>query len=504
MPTLLIDTHHVTVPEGATLLAAARAAGVALPTLCHDSDLESHQAGCMVCVVEDLDSGNLLPACVAPAREGARIATNTTAVHDARRQTLAMLLSDHPADCEAPCQLGCPCRLEIPALLQALAQEDSRAAWEIIHRSMALPSLLCRVCSAPCEKVCRRATLDEALAIRSLQTSATAAQRPVLERAVPSGKRVTIVGAGPTGLAAAFFLQRRGHACLLIESRSAIGGALPEQRAEAAAALALDWPALSALGAVLRLECRAGETLPLATMAVESDAIVLACGEEGVATLAAGFGVACRDGFVAVASGTFQTNHPHIFAAGGAIRRCRLAATANGQGRALAAAVDAWLHGRAPADGASDRFRSRAGRLEPEELATWAPPEAPPATRRAADNAREAARCLRCDCRRAADCRLREACQAAGVQGAAARAPRRDARRIVAPGGVVVEHAKCIVCGICVRLTRQRGDALGLAFIGRGFDVRIGPPAGYSWNDLSGEMLRAAAAHCPTGALSRM
>ena len=69
--------------------------------------------------------------------------------------------------------------------------------------------------------------------------------------------------------------------------------------------------------------------------------------------------------------------------------------------------------------------------------------------------------------------------------------------------GVVVEPAKCILCGICVRLAETMDRGIGPAFHGRGFDMRIGPPLGREWTDIPPKTLLACADACPTGALAR-
>ena len=64
------------------------------------------------------------------------------------------------------------------------------------------------------------------------------------------------------------------------------------------------------------------------------------------------------------------------------------------------------------------------------------------------------------------------------------------------------ESGKCIACGICVTLTREMGEDLGLAFIGRGFDVRVGVPFDAPLKDALRQAARRCVTHCPTGALA--
>jgi len=113
-----------------------------------------------------------------------------------------------------------------------------------------------------------------------------------------------------------------------------------------------------------------------------------------------------------------------------------------------------------------------------------------------------AGRCCHCDCRAAGNCRLRVLAQEYEVDPKAFSGEhRRQFEFIRQPGGVIFESGKCISCGICVELAAQARVPLGLTFIGRGFDLKIGVPL----NGPLAEGLRQAAEdcvkHCPTGAL---
>jgi ferredoxin len=495
MPTLTIDGRAVTVPPGATLLEAARQAGLFVPTLCHDPALRP-EAGCMVCVVEDLDTGRLLPACVAPAREGSRIASDSPVVQASRRSALEMLLSDHPADCEAPCQRSCPSRLDIPAMLRAQAAGDADAALAIVHRTIALPAVLGHICPAPCEKVCRRGVLDAPLAICILKRLAAAFGRPRLSAPAATGRRVTIIGAGPTGLAAACFLRLHGHVCRLLEAKPRAGGRLldgPGARLPPEA-LAADLATLATLGIEPQCGFRAGGAKPLASLAAESDALVLACGEAAAAPLAEELGLTARDGRIVIDRQRFQTSRAGIFAAGAATHPCRLAVIANAHGRLLAEHVPP-----------HSRFSAHAGRIEAEALRTMGGADWTRATDVATpdDVRREAQRCLSCDCLRRESCRLRRICEIAHVSAPASHDPAgRRIIRLQTAAGVTVEPAKCISCNICVRLAATMHATLGPALNGRGFEQRITPPLGRSWDEIPADVLRACALHCPTGALA--
>ena len=136
-------------------------------------------------------------------------------MHEARRTALELLLSDHLGDCVAPCQFGCPAKMDIPTMLRQIAAGKFREAIATVKRDIALPAMLGRICPAPCEKVCRRGDHDGAVSICLLKRLVAdvdlASDDPYLPACKPStGKRVAIVGAGPTGLSAAYYLRAVG------------------------------------------------------------------------------------------------------------------------------------------------------------------------------------------------------------------------------------------------------------------------------------------------------
>ncbi|HOF18521.1 MAG TPA: 2Fe-2S iron-sulfur cluster-binding protein [Phycisphaerae bacterium] len=115
----------------------------------------------------------------------------------------------------------------------------------------------------------------------------------------------------------------------------------------------------------------------------------------------------------------------------------------------------------------------------------------------------EAARCLHCDCRAARTCALRHWAEVYGARpGRYAGAPRRAFEQRLDHPRVVFEPGKCIDCGLCVRICQRRGERLGLAFVGRGFDVRVGVPLGGALSDALTTAAEECVSACPTGALA--
>ena len=156
-------------------------------------------------------------------------------------------------------------------------------------------------------------------------------------------------------------------------------------------------------------------------------------------------------------------------------------------------------------------FSNLMGRLEPGELKAFLQsaslgPRASPCSACAAGLSRreaagEASRCLHCDCRSSGNCVLQHYAQVYGADANRFHAKRATFEQQIQPGGVIFEPGKCILCGICVKLTELAREPLGLTFIGRGFDVRIGTPLNRTIDDGLQKVAQEVVYHCPTGAL---
>ncbi len=164
---LTINGQRHQVDEGTRVIAACRAAGIEVPTLCW-LEGQAHFTSCMVCVVKDVRLGRLIPACSAPVTDGMEIETDTDEVGDARRVALELLLSEHVGDCRAPCQRVCPLQLDIPRMIRQIEAGDLAAAAQTVQQAQTQADVTCAECKAPCEKACRRGRVDQPVAIRRL------------------------------------------------------------------------------------------------------------------------------------------------------------------------------------------------------------------------------------------------------------------------------------------------------------------------------------------------
>ena len=524
-----MDGRSVRVPVGTTLMEAARLLGITVPSLCFSEGLP-HHTSCMVCLVEDLGAGRLVPSCATPAEEGQKVRTGGERVLTARRRALELLLSEHAGDCEAPCVRACPAGADIPGMARRLGRGDWSGALAAMLVHLPLAGSLAMVCPAPCERACRRGHVDSRVAICSLKRAVAGAgltgPAPYTPQpALSTGKSVAVVGAGPAGLSTAYFLALGGSRCIVIDERSAPGGMLrralsperlPGQVLDADVAL------LRRLGVELRLGEAVRPGRSMQEIRESHDALVLAVGsgERLVELLGQS---------AAIDPGSGATELPGVFAGGNAVRSAPMRMTVRGvaEGRKLARSVLHFLDGRHPS-AVRQRFDSRRETLRPDDLAFLAREAALRAARsqaalqaarswaaraqisRPAPEAAEveaseveARRCLDCGCSRRRTCSLRGL--ADDMQADGRRFPRDGAaplERARGAGGLSLEPGKCIRCGICIRIAEKGGDRPGLAFTGRGTDARVSVPFG---GDIGAALPATAAecvACCPTGALA--
>ncbi|MCR4964012.1 MAG: putative selenate reductase subunit YgfK [Firmicutes bacterium] len=128
----------------------------------------------------------------------------------------------------APCQNNCPLEQDIPGYLQAMAAGDAAKALAIICRRNPLPFITGSICPHTCESGCNRRYLDRALAIRRLKLQAAEAGYDEFVRNLPpvraNGRKAAVIGGGPAGMAAAYFLAEAGFETHLFEKEAQLGG----------------------------------------------------------------------------------------------------------------------------------------------------------------------------------------------------------------------------------------------------------------------------------------
>ena len=517
MPRITIDQREVEVPPGATILEAARKLGIDVPTLCYFEGFPP-STSCLVCMVKIKGNGRLVPSCATEAVEGMQIESETEEVHRVRRSALELLLSDHVGDCLAPCHFTCPAHMDIPMMLRQITSEDLGEAIVTVKQDIALPAILGRICPKPCEKGCRRAKADGAVAVCGLKRFVAdvdlASGDPYLPECKPdSGKRVAVVGAGPAGLAAAWHLRQAGHACTVFDEAPRPGGRLWNETTEEELprdVLEAEVDLILRLGVELKPNTPVGENPTLADLRKDFDAVLVACGaiaKDRIEQL----GLKAAKRGIEVDRQTYQTGTPGVFAAGNAIRTKGLVVRSVADGKEAAVAIDQFLSGQ-PVTGSPMPFSTRIGRLEDDELADLvaaagqAPRHEPEADTAAGftqdEAAQQAGRCLHCDCRALAGCKLRRYAAQYGADPNRYRGQRARLVQDLQHSAVIYEPGKCINCELCIQIATAAGEPLGLTFVGRGFDVRVGVPFSRSLAEALSKVAAQCVAACPTAALS--
>ena len=164
---LTINKIKVEAHEGETILEVAKKAGVKIPHMCYVPGYE-HKPSCMVCIVKNLNNGQLLPSCSSLVMDGMEIETDNEEIHEMRKMSLELLLSDHRADCEAPCVIACPQNLNVEGVLYYYDKGDFQKARKLMAAVFDLPTIACDECKGPCEKICRRGMVDEHVEIKAI------------------------------------------------------------------------------------------------------------------------------------------------------------------------------------------------------------------------------------------------------------------------------------------------------------------------------------------------
>ncbi|MDR1209474.1 MAG: FAD-dependent oxidoreductase [Clostridiales bacterium] len=283
MPTITINGVLMAFDAGERVLSVVRRAGFAIPTLCDDARVPPTGA-CGMCVVEMSGTPRLARACSTEAKDGMSVVTESARISRSRRAALSLLLSDHRGDCRPPCQLACPGDTDCQGYVGLIANGEASAARELIMERIPFPASIGRVCPHPCEKKCRRANVDEPIAIAALKRFAGDALLDGAGAETPppvSGASVAVVGGGPSGLSAAYYLRRLGRAVTVFDAQPMMGGMLrygiPEYRLPKAV-LDKEIARIRLPGIEFRNNARLGRDISIESLRAEYGAVVLAVG----------------------------------------------------------------------------------------------------------------------------------------------------------------------------------------------------------------------------------
>ncbi len=222
---ITLDGQEIPVATEQTILEVCKENGIAIPTFCDDEQLEP-DGSCRMCVVE-LEEHGLVTSCNTRVADGMVIRTDSDLVISTRKKTLETMLAEHHGDCVAPCQIACPAGIDIQGYLALIARGAYTEAVHLIKERLPLPGIIGRVCPHPCETACRRNIVDDPLPICALKRyAADHSEDYIPEIKSPSGFKVAVVGSGPAGLSAAYYLAEEGHSVTIFEALPKSGGML--------------------------------------------------------------------------------------------------------------------------------------------------------------------------------------------------------------------------------------------------------------------------------------
>lgn len=505
MATLIIDNKTIEVKPGTRLIEAARQNGIDIPSLCYHRDLP-HYSSCMVCMVKDTVKDKFIPSCSAIAEDGMEIDASGDDVIRLRREALSMLLSEHRAECEAPCRLVCPAGLNIPLLNRYLSAGEISKAGELAFTDMGLPSISCMLCPAYCENACRRKMIDHSIAISELVTRSSQLFNDGVPLLLPpAAKKIAIAGGGASGLITAFNLTLEGHLCTIFEKEQIAGGSINEEfRKNGLQSHIADDEIrrLLASGININYGVTVDESYIKEKLIPEYDAIIIATSTPPVLA-----GAEIAASFILTGGDTLILCDKHLFLAGNAAKENKQIIRRLGQAKKTARGIGRFL-ASGETGGETKRFNSTTGAIAIDEKHEWLK-ECPESSTRydkpsgVEQMTAEALNCLHCDCRASSDCQLRDLCDRMEVKNPKEKQSGHPIqKKIDKQQRVIFEQAKCIKCGLCVRVTNPGTNEPSLCFTGRGFMTLISEPLAFSFTEITGRDIERAINICPTGALT--
>jgi NADPH-dependent glutamate synthase beta subunit-like oxidoreductase len=355
-------------------------------------------------------------------------------------------------ECAPTCSAACPIHVDVRSVMLEAAQGHFGAALKVLQKTLPFPGIVGRVCTHPCQAICKRMEAGESISIAALEQACAEYGAPAEKpRVLPRrGKRVAIAGAGLSGLTAAYDLARKGYEVVLFEAGDRLGGSLwnvpepvvPRQVLRSETAL------VETVGAQVRLNT-AVHTADLAQLGAEFGAVYLATGSGGEP-----FGLALdAQGHIQVDPVSFGTSQAGMFAGGGLLRdagECSVIHSIS-DGRRAATSIDRYLQ-QVSLTASRTNEGAYTTRLYTNTVGSPALPAVPMAdpaqgyTR--AEATREAQRCLQCECMECV-----KVCEYLKHYG---RYPRKYVREIYNNLSIVKGERKtnqfinsCSLCGLC-------------------------------------------------------
>jgi formate dehydrogenase major subunit len=234
--TIKINGKEISAEPGKTILQVARDNGFDIPAMCYEPRLEPHRS-CLICSVEEMKSRKVLISCAVPVADGMEIETDSPAAVASRKAALELLLSNHYADCKGPCNVNCPASVDIQGYLALAGEGKYLEALELVRETNPMPLMCGRVCVRYCESNCRRNFTDSPAALNFVKRYVADLEYDNLPKPLPvpkNGKKIAVIGSGPSGLTCAYFLALKGYPVTIFEAQPKLGGmvryGIPEYR----------------------------------------------------------------------------------------------------------------------------------------------------------------------------------------------------------------------------------------------------------------------------------
>ncbi|RWX50162.1 NADPH-dependent glutamate synthase beta chain, partial [Candidatus Electrothrix marina] len=227
-----------------------------------------------------------IKSCATPVEEGMVIITENDAIKTHRQKRIAALASIHFGDCKAPCSLTCPGQINVQGYIAHVAKGQYAEAVRLVMEKNPLPFSVGRLCRRFCESRCRRVLLDAPIAINHLKRFVAdwCMNNQVdlhIQKQPATGKKIAVVGGGPSGLAGAYYLAKNGHDVTIYEAEEELGGllryAVPEFKVPNKV---LDYEIATILKMGIEVKCnhRLGQEVSMDELNSQFDAVLLTIG----------------------------------------------------------------------------------------------------------------------------------------------------------------------------------------------------------------------------------